>query len=574
MLDQLDDGNFTFFWALEFVKELANNGLEHVVLSPGSRSTPLTMAFSLHPEIKKHVVLDERTAGYIVLGIGKSSGKPAALVCTSGTAAANYYPAVIEARMSGTPLLILTADRPPYLRAIGASQAIDQIKLFGDYPIMFFDAGEPVKRKTDLNRLKLLACQVFQDSIAMTGPVHVNFPFRKPLEPTPEFYKEQLEELKNSEKSLPKTTVIKLKDTRGSLPSDIIDVLKKAVNPVIIAGPASAVFLNDTIHDFCNTLKAPVLAESTSQIANSAFAISGFDAFLRDQANRTELTPDLIIRFGHQPVSKAIELYLKQHEAVPTIAFTEDTKWHDATNSVNYFVRRYSNITLPAEFTSSAAEDWVSLWRNKESKIQEAINTVLSNSYALTDGKVVRSLTPLTPKDWNIFLSNSFPVRDFDLFGIKSKNRRDIFVNRGASGIEGITSTSIGVALGNHKNTVLFIGDLAFLHDSNALLSSSLMKEQAMIIVILNNRGGNIFRMLPVHEHSGIYQTFFETPQQVSIEQLAKAHPVSYEKVDTSSAVSLPKIFQKRITQNGIHIIECMTDPEISMNERKEIWNY
>lgn len=256
MPDLPEDGNFTFLWALEFVKELANNGLEHVVLSPGSRSTPLTMAFSLHPDIQKHVVLDERSAGFIALGIGKSTGKPAALVCTSGTAAANYYPAVIESRMSGTPLLILTADRPPQLRAIGASQAIDQIKLFGDYPVFFFEGGEPVRKQVDINRLKLLACQTFQDSIIWKGPAHVNFAFRKPLEPTPEFYKEQRDELNKSGKSLPKATILRASDSRESLPEEVIDIIQQAVNPVVIAGPASISETNKSILEFCNVLQA------------------------------------------------------------------------------------------------------------------------------------------------------------------------------------------------------------------------------------------------------------------------------------------------------------------------------
>lgn len=321
-------------------------------------------------------------------------------------------------------------------------------------------------------------------------------------------------------------------------------------------------------------LTGPVLAESSSQIAGSSLTISGFDAFLRDPSNRAELTPDLIIRFGHQPVSKAIELYLKQHETVRTIAFTDDSKWHDATNSVNYFVHGYSNLILPEGFTPSISGDWISLWRSRENMIQDAISTVLSDSDVLTDGKVVRQLTEVIPEDWNIFLSNSFPVRDFDLFGVNLKKHRNIFVNRGASGIDGITSTAIGTSLGSQRNMVLFVGDLAFLHDSNALLSASLVKEQTIIIVIMNNRGGNIFRMLPVHEHSDIYQTFFETPQQTSIENLCKANHTPYISIDTDSAPGLPDVFREKASQSGLHIIECETDPEISMNERKRIWHF
>jgi 2-succinyl-5-enolpyruvyl-6-hydroxy-3-cyclohexene-1-carboxylate synthase len=176
-----------FFWATTFLRELHACGVSQLVISPGSRSTPLTIAAYAHPGLKTHVVLDERSAAFMALGMGKSQGKPAGLVCTSGTAAANYYPAIIEARHSGVPLLVLTADRPPHLRNIGASQAIDQVKLFGDYPVFFHEAGEPVLEQQDVNRLKSVAAQSVSASLNRKGPVHINFPFRKPLEPDPGF---------------------------------------------------------------------------------------------------------------------------------------------------------------------------------------------------------------------------------------------------------------------------------------------------------------------------------------------------------------------------------------------------
>src|SRR5690625_154803 len=178
--------NIPFYWSAHFLRNLLKNGMRHVVISPGSRSTPLTMAAAAQPHVQKQVILDERAAAFTALGIGKATGSPAMLICTSGTAAANYLPAVIEARKSGVPLILATADRPPHLRSTGANQAIDQLKLFGDYPVMFHEAGEPRLGKEDLNRLAMLARQASGAARDRRGPVHINFPFRKPLEPRSE----------------------------------------------------------------------------------------------------------------------------------------------------------------------------------------------------------------------------------------------------------------------------------------------------------------------------------------------------------------------------------------------------
>lgn len=570
MLEKIDDGNLTFRWALEFVKELANNGLEHAILSPGSRSTPLTMAFSLHPQIQKHVVLDERSAGFIALGIGKSAGKPAALVCTSGTAAANYYPAVIEAKMSGTPLLVITADRPPHLRAVGASQSIDQIKMFGDYPVMFFDAGEPKSKKTDFERLRLLACQAYQDSITLKGPVHTNFAFRKPLEPTTGFYREQLSEVINAPATKPKSRVYQAVLNNVELPQEIQELITKARRPLVIAGPRRAFDDNTAINKFCGDLRAPLLAESPSQLTGNPFSISFFDAFLRNETIRKDLEPDLIIRFGHQPISKGIELYLKQYHSVPVIALTNDFLWHDATYSVDYLIRSESVPRFAEANWSSVNSLWTALWQDVQEKFRKKIITVLKKYPILTDGKVVSEITKDIPGDWNIFLSNSFPVRDFNLFSLGKGHHSRIFVNRGASGIDGITSTAIGTTLGSGTNTLLLTGDLAFLHDTNALLSAPLLEQQTLIILISNNRGGNIFRMLPVYKHQDIYKNYFETPQQADIKQLISAFNAGYKQI--TSIENLLPAFHEFGTHKGIHIIECTTDPDLSMSERKEIW--
>lgn len=571
----MEHGNLTFQWSLNFIHELVTNGLEHIVVSPGSRSTPLTLAAASVNRVEKHVVLDERSAGFMALGIGKATGKPAALICTSGTAAANYYPAVIEARMAGVPLLILTADRPPQLRAVGASQAIDQIKLYGDYPLMFFEVGEPQSDPEDLERLRLLACQAYSKSKTYRGPVHLNFAFRKPLEPNIEYLEKATKELHNSvsTKQSPKTlnyTETQLID----LPEEIKREISHAKRPLVIAGPSGHNHHYRSALAFSKEWSIPLIAESPSQLSSyssSGNQILGFDAFLRSDEIRNELKPDLILRFGDQPISKGLELYLKHHKDTFHILFSNHPEWQDATFSIDYRIDASPDTVGFGELNLSIEENWLTKWQNYRDHFLNLREKVLKNEDVLTDGVIYHQIGEVITGSENIFLSNSFPVRDFDLFAVPVRGNHPFFINRGASGIDGVISTSIGATISSKRNGILFIGDLAFLHDSNALLSNKfLQNKQTLVIVVLNNRGGNIFRMLPVYEHKKYFDTYFETPQDTAIKKLAEAHHLGYRRVQYQS--SLPASFKELSKQTGIQILECITDSEKSMEQRKALW--
>lgn len=573
MLENLEQGDLTFLWTFEFVKELVNNGLRHAVLSPGSRSTPLTMAFAAHPEIQKHVVLDERSAGFMALGIGKASGKPAALVCTSGTAAANYFPAIVESRMSQTPLIVLTADRPPKYRHVGASQAIDQLKLYGDYPVLFFEAGEPVAHENDFERLRWLACQAYQDSVYKNGPVHINLPFRKPLEPSVEFYEEIISKLSENAatKKDSKTHTLTPEPTNNWLSDEIIQLLQKASRPVVIAGPLPSYSKTNDIIDFFQKWNIPVLAESSSQMTNSNYIIRGFDSFLRNEGLRKRLAPDLILRFGHHPIGKGLDLYLQTHKEITSILFLDTDGWLDSTYSTDYVINRrgsFSDIDLSDTCVDSG---WMETWIDLSNLFVKKRSEILETKTKLTDGKVYYELISHIPDNWNIFLSNSFPVRDFDLFGT-GISKQKIYVSRGASGIDGITSTALGATIESKRNGILFIGDLAFLHDTNALLSSHLLGETTLIVVIINNNGGNIFRMLPVSKHSQIFNPYFQTPQKAKIPRLASSYDLKFGQV-TKFPEIVEKFNELKIFP-GLNIIECITDPDISMEQRLRIWQF
>lgn len=569
--------NHAYYWATQFVRELYNAGVKHAVISPGSRSTPLTLAMASHPGIEKHVVLDERSAAFLALGMGKATGIPAALVCTSGTAAANYYPAIIEARQSGVPLLILTADRPPNLRNIGANQAIDQIKMFGSYPVFFHEAGEPIFDKNDFERLKIVADQAVAFSVDKKGPAHINFPFRKPLEPDTYLVDEMHLENKNiSQRLSPKTR--HYSNHTFTLPREIRDHIHLSDHPLIIAGPENPCDVQASkIIELSKKIGAPVLGEPGSQLAagnnDNSPVICGYDSFLRNDIVRSRLQPDLILRFGNQPLTKSLEIFLQQYAEVNHIYFSQRDDWQDATYSTSHHVKWDGHSNFDIDPVNTYSKGWITEWKNYAQIFIELREKTLKSRSPLRDADVLFNLTREIPDNYNIFLSNSFPVRDFALLNGNSGNNHPVFVNRGASGIDGIISSAIGATISSKQSGVLFIGDLAFLHDTNALLSAQDINDnQSFVVVILNNNGGNIFRMLPIAEHEQSYESYFETPQKAKFKNIAEAYQIDYHYVNKIS--NLTDRFNAMIRQSGFHILECATDSEASMVTRKTLWNY
>ncbi len=570
-------GNFAFDRSLSFVKALAACGLRNAVISPGSRSTPLTLAFSAHPSIKKSVVLDERSAGFIALGMGKATGIPAAIVCTSGTAAANYYPAIIEAAMSETPLLVLTADRPAHLRAVGAAQAIDQVKLFGSYPRFFFELGEPHETDDDLHRLILLAEQAYEKARTEKSPVHLNFAFRKPLEPDPGHYRRECEKI--ADESIASGKVIVDNEPPGPeetrLPDRLTDRIRESRRPVIICSGISSQDGGRGPVDLAEKLNAPLITEVSSQLAGSRKQkqlpfIFGFDAFLKNEPLRQKLRPDLILRFGDTIISKGLELWLKTHRNIDQVVLSTSGERKDPTLTAAQFYKLHSYEFATDSIPPATNKKWLEEWDECSARHQKAVQAVMGEDRPFTDGQVHHHISSEIPDDWLVMLSNSFPVRDFDLFGYPFSGNGPVIVNRGASGIDGVTSTFLGAVSASQKNGILVTGDLAFLHDANALLSAEkLVKDQTAIILVVNNRGGSIFRMLPIAEQQEIFSAYFETPQQVDIRALCKAYGVEYKMIEDFR--KLIATFKELCGKPGFAVIECVTDAEHSMEVRRKL---
>ncbi|GAB5408412.1 MAG: 2-succinyl-5-enolpyruvyl-6-hydroxy-3-cyclohexene-1-carboxylic-acid synthase [Balneolaceae bacterium] len=565
-MQEHDPQNLNFYWATIFVRSLFEQGVRHVVISPGSRSTPLTLAFSVHPGFEKHVIIDERSAGFTALGIGKGSGIPACLVCTSGTAVANYLPAIVEATHSGVPLIIASADRPPHQRGIGASQTIDQVKIFGDYTVFFHEIGEPKESDKSILRLGRTAIQATSLSKSRGGVSHLNFPFSKPFEPTSDYLEKiKMENEKHAKQSF---RGYQINSTTNEIDDKFWSEIISSEQPVIIVGPTGKNQDLDTISELAKNLNAPVLAEPGSNILSSKYTITGFDGFLRNIEILETLKPDLILRFGEEPVSKALRNYIVANKDCTQIRFLLNTRFEDESLTATKNISFQGSLNIP-EISGSADKKWLKEWRKKQKDFQTFREDQLFPSTPLTDGYVFYELSKLIPKKSFTMVSNSFPIRDLSLFG--DYDGQEVYVNRGAAGIDGITSTAFGLSKSIRKTGILFIGDISFLHDTNALLNAKSIVD-TLFIIILNNGGGTIFRMLPISDNKENFIEYFETPQNVSIAALCRAYKIDHALI--SRPEQLISNFEERLEKPGVHILECITNPDDSMTQRHLLWDF
>lgn len=548
------------------------SGVRHAVISPGSRSTPITLAAAIHPGIQKKIVLDERSAAFIALGIGKATGIPALLICTSGTAMANYFPAVVEAKESGVPIIIISADRPPYLRNIGSSQTIDQIKLFGNYAVFFHDTGEPKLGHHDLKRIKYLAGQAVDESIKKGGTAHINLPFRKPLEPDKVQLNKEIERLLNVENNHATQNPILRRDLQ--LNGDINLAMSTSGKPLIIAGPANPHHsLQSLALQFSYHLNAPVIAEPGGGLRGNQNIMMRYEQYLNSEVELKNLKPDLILRFGDQPFTKSVLKALKKWENVFTLHFSGRKSWQDHAMSVDHFVHCQPGDSISLENIESAMNTtWLNSWKEADFAADSIQNETLKNESKLTDAHLFSHLGNQIGKSWHSMLSNSYPVRDMAMFGQPVQN---LHVNRGAAGIDGIMSTALGIHFATGKPTCAVVGDLAFFHDSNALYSVK-HATSPFIIIVVNNGGGDIFKMLPVYKqgtidtlHPGLFDTYFKTPQNVNIQSLAEASGINYHKIESLKQLEELQLNQYKYST----VVECVTDSEQSMKIREILWN-
>lgn len=532
----MDLTNKTFAPLRVMIDELARAGVEHAVVAPGSRNAPIAYALGDQEGIKCWSVLDERSAGFFALGIAKSTRKPVVVTCTSGSAAANLHPAIVEASHAGIPLIVLTADRPPELRDVGAGQAIDQLKLYGDATRWFVEAGNHDFSEQTLRHFRSLGCRaVDKASSGNPGPVHINLPLREPLRPVAEDLDADvvvsLAATGRADRA-PWTTV----GRAGALAPDLYSALAEAKHPIFVVGEQHQPDLALTIAHLSAALGIPVFADALSQLrreelAENAPIVSAYDLILRNGLVTDRLKPDLIVRIGATPTSKPLRSWLGGLSCRQIVLDPRGT-WAEPTQAATeiWHCDPLATLTAAAGRTEAPTADasWTSTWDVIETAAQSAIDHALASEAFPLEPAVYRSA--LQSLDWGatIFVSSSMPIRDVEAYGPITRDDVRFLSNRGTNGIDGVISTALGVrAPYNCDRVIVFTGDLALLYDIGAL---QLMQrhEIPLTIVCVDNDGGGIFSFLPVAEHSEHFEELVATPPAVDIEALVKAHGIDY----------------------------------------------
>lgn len=562
----IDFRNINTVWASILVETLQHLGLTTAIISPGSRSTPLTFAFATHPKIETIPILDERSAAFFALGIARKNHQPVVIVCTSGTAAANFYPAIIEAKESRIPLFVLTADRPPELRNCHAGQTIDQVKIYGNYPNWQIELSLP---SVDLKNLQYLRQTVIhgweKTTFPTPGIVHFNLPFREPLPPLLQPEAKALEA-----KFTPYffATVKPILETEFIPSSDLIPYLKNQlqVNQGIIIGglaqPKKPKKYCQAIAQISQSLKFPVLAEALSPLRNysqlNPYLITTYDLILRNHNLAQKLMPQIVLQIGELPTSKQLRTWLETvnpHRLIIDKSHHNFDPLHGNTTHLRLSAEQLAKIFIPKSFTTKSDVNYLDLWCNTEAKVRQAIDKKMATINHIIEPKTAWLISQILPPETPIFIANSMPVRDVEFFWVPNNSQIQPFFNRGANGIDGTLSTALGIAH-RHQSSVMLTGDLALLHDTNGFLLRNKLVGH-LTIILINNQGGGIFEMLPIAKFDPPFEEFFATPQDINFVDLCKTYGVEYKIV--SSWQQLQQLLNP-LPSSGIRVLELQTN--------------
>jgi 2-succinyl-5-enolpyruvyl-6-hydroxy-3-cyclohexene-1-carboxylate synthase len=565
------DGQATQAFAATFVDELARCGLEAVCIAPGSRSAPLAMAFARHPGVRVWMHLDERSAAFFALGMARASGRPVALLCTSGTAAAEFHPAVIEAHHSRVPLLVLTADRPPELREVGANQAIEQARLYGPTVRWFFDPGVPDLEPDAPARWRRLAARALVEAAGEpAGPVHLNLPFREPLTPAPG--------------SVPLAVPAGGAPARVRRPAtppseetvrELAAALASARRPLVVAGELrGGTALRAPLDTVLERLDAPLVAEPTSQLRRRCATglVEAADALLRDAGWAEEHRPDLVLRLGAPPTSKALNRFVAA-AGVPVVV-VDGEGWRDPEQQAAEFVRGDPALLLAALAERlperAAPAPWREAWLEAGAAAAAALGEALDAS-PVHEGHAVRALAAALPEDAQVVIGSSMPIRDADTFWPAAAPGQRFLANRGASGIDGLVSTGLGAAAAAPDlPTVVLLGDLSLYHDMNGLWAARRHGLRA-VIVVLDNDGGGIFSFLPQAEHHDVFEELFGTPLGLRLEDVARLYGLPFH--EARDAAALADALRAALAGEGVALVRVPFDRAGSVAGHRACWS-
>jgi 2-succinyl-5-enolpyruvyl-6-hydroxy-3-cyclohexene-1-carboxylate synthase len=563
-------------WAAAFVAGLHAAGVDHLVVAPGSRSTPLVMAFARHGGFRIHVQLDERSAGFLALGIGKATGVPAAVVTTSGTATANLFPAVVEAAQSESPLLVLTADRPPRLRGSDANQAIDQVRLYGDYPRWQEDLPLPSADPGARSALSDRAHRAVAEAVGVpAGAVHLNFPFEKPLEPvgvaaalSPD-REPKAGTAHGAPREAERTPVRAVIRTGSSDHLALLDgLLAASRRPLVVAGPDPREReAGPGLPATADRLGAPLLADplsgcrgagSTEEVGAdvSGTPVTHYDGFLRDPEIADALKPDLVVRLGSAPTSAPLLTALERWSDVHQVVLDPGDRHRDHLRLARDYLNGDGHQLLRRATSGAVEPEWAERWASAD---RASAGVVSDLPAEFVEGWVAGACTGAVPEDGLLFVSSSMPIRDVDAYGGGVVHGARILGNRGASGIDGITSSILGAALGSGAPTVGLLGDLAFFHDSNGLLAAREV-DTPVVLVVVHNDGGGIFHRLPIARYEPEFTSLFATPHGLDFRPLCEMHAVPCTVARSLS--ELRAALMEGLSETGVGVIVVPSDRE------------
>lgn len=527
------------------VDELYQLGIREVVISPGARSTPLAFLFCEH-DFKTFINIDERSAGFFALGIAKEFERPVVLVCTSGSAVANYLPAIIEAKYSGVPLIILSADRPHELRQVGAPQTIDQNKILRDYVEYYEELALPEENKKMYRYVRVVMQKAYSSTIAKSyGVAHINVPLREPLIPNINRLDFTLDRQSNRFEYL-----------KGEEDMNFDDSILDHKKGMIICGPdAYSKYYKDVIR-LAQRLNAPLLADPLSNIRNfeSHVIVDSYDAFLRNEDIKMELKPQYIIHFGSVPVSKRLQQFLSLHNDVIYIQVNNTFEYRNSSLSTTKYIQATPKLFINKINVQNNNTEYLDKWRMYNSDMRNKLSSAI-NEDKLFEGKIINILQDMLLHDTRLVVSNSMAIRDMDYFFASRNQNIKVLCNRGANGIEGTVSTALGVSTCN-KPTVLITGDLSFYHDLNGLLVGK-THDLNLTIILLNNNGGGIFRYLPQSKEKH-FEYLFLTPHGINFEGVRSLYNLNYYSVNDYKA--FVQVLKETMDTEGIKLIDIKLD--------------
>ncbi len=572
--------NRNIIWAKVFVEQLVRLGVKEACVSPGSRSTPLTYAIAANKNIKSTVNVDERSSAFFALGLAKQTSAPVLVVTTSGTAAAELYPAIIEAYQSRVPLIICTADRPSYLRNRGANQTINQDNIYKNHIRYYAGLTLPEVTVKDFASLKRETAKAFRKcSIENRGPVHINMPFEKPFEP--DSYTDIL-----SARLMDKIWSFRSIDTAEAKKDIKIEREIKALaaragkieKGLILCGPGTySEAERKQISLLSKKTGYPVAADGASGLRAGAFTVENlipnFTSLCKSKQFTSLHAPEMIIQFGSAPTSASVLDFYRNSKAVKYLV-NGYGDWTDPSLTSNKLIKcnieYFCRAFIKSKASRSAKRKWLNKIKSFDSSIGKLKDNYINNQPFPFEGRIVNEIISSLPAKCNLVISNSLPVRDFDSFAGVTGKQINLFTNRGASGIDGIISTALGIAASSKDATYLVIGDLAFYYDLNAL-SAGVKNSISLKIIVVNNNGGGIFEHLPIASYPNVFTEYFKTPLNVDFERLSEAHGCSYSLIEQWTS------FRKEIKdfrmRGLIEVTEIKTDSTESLGLRRNFWN-